>query len=187
MNIDDNYISFGEACALFGVTRNEFYHKCIVGKGPELFKINGRLFVKLNDCLPLIKAEKEFFRTHITVKEATKKLFNTMQPVIYSCYRHNKQYSFFKIISYHGSNYIDKAEFEQFYNSIGCQPLVKLRYVSKLINFDYAHYSPKFFYLLEATEFYKEVRSYTLAKGGKKFYALYDVKRWSVKNNLVTK
>lgn len=185
MNDDDvNYISFGEACTLFGVTRNEFYHRCIVGKGPELFKINGRLFVKLNDCLPLIKAEKEFFKTHILVKEATKKLFNTMQPVICNCYRHNKQYSFFQIISYHGANYIDKKEFEKLYNSIGRQPLVKLKYVSRLIDFDY---SPKFFYLLETTNFYKEVRSFTLAKGGKKFYSLYDVKRWSVKNNLVTK
>lgn len=185
MNSDDDVkISFEEACALFNKTRNELYYRCITQKEPELFKVNGRLFIRLKDCLPLIKAEKEFFKNHILVRDANKKLFNTTHPIIANCYYHNKNYTFLKIVAYHGASYLDRRAFDKFYKSIGQQPLVKLRYVSKLIDFDIG---PKFFYILQYTNFYKEVRSFTLAKGGKKFYALYDVKKWSVKNNLVTK
>lgn len=184
INKDETVISFVEACTYLGEPKSALYHRFVTNKELKTFKINGRLFVKFKDCLPLIEAEKNFHATHILVKEVNKKLFNTSRQLIMHCYYHNPQYSFFDIYSYHGLNYINKSEFKKFYEEIGRQPLVRLSYVLKLLDF---RYCPKFYYLLELYSFYEEVRFFTLAKGGKKFYALSDIKAWCTKHNLITK
>lgn len=181
---EDIKISLLEASILFNCSRETLYQRIKSKKHIELFKEDGKLFLKLDSCLPLIQAEKEFLSKHILVRDADKKLFNSTSPVLENCYFHNKKYNFLPFVKYNHALYLVREDFEKFHASIDNQPLVKLGKIISLLGFDTL--SDKFYYLLSSSNFYKEVRSFCFAEGGKKFYSYSDIKKWIKKNKLVT-
>lgn len=176
-------ISLPDSAILFGLTYNVFYQRLHnpAFNYPKIYYTKNRVpYLDREECEKCAKKEKEFFKTHISVKEASKKLFGDTKTL--SAIRYYRPYNFIPLIVTYGKSYINKKDFENFYqNCCSGKKLIKLK---RIINATGLSNNALFYYFLRSTGFYEKVRAYVFCTNGRKYYNLVDVNNWLKENHL---
>jgi len=175
-------ISVFELSIMFNVGVASLYQK-IRKRKFQLYKIGRRYYLDHADAQVLIQENHEFKHSYIEMKTIDYLLLRSRKSLIENIYYHNPKFKLFKnVVRTPRKMYVSKQEWDEFYDSIERQPLVKMRYIIQASGFRYA--SKKFYDLLEISNFYQEVRTIYLCDDGKRFFPLCDVKKWLNKNQL---
>lgn len=175
-------ISLPESAVLFGLTYNVFYQRLHKPKYlyPQIIYKNGIPYLEREEVIACAQREKEFLKNHISMKEASKKIFGDARTL--SVIRWYRPYCFLPLIVNYGRPYLNRADFEDFYHRCcNDKPLIKLK---RIINSVGLANAGLFYFFLRETGFYDEVRSFVFCTNGRKYYNLVDVNKWLKKNRL---
>lgn len=175
-------ISLPEGARILGVTYNVFYQRLhnSAFNYPKVYHNGNVPYVYKEECVKCAKKEKEFYSKHISVKEASKKIFGDAHTL--SAIRYYRPYSFLPLIYNCNKPYLKKKDFDAFYEKYcNGKHLVRLR---KIISATGLGNNALFYYFLRDTGFYEKVRTFVFCKNGRKYYNLVDVNKWLVENHL---
>lgn len=175
-------ISLPEGARILGVTYNVFYQRLHnpTFNYPKVIYAKNVPMVRKEDCEECARQEKEFKANHISVKEASKKIFGDAHTL--SAIRYYRPYSFLPLIVNRNKPYLNRKDFEDFYERYcSGRKLIRLR---KIINVTGLGNTVLFYYFLRNTGFYEKVRTFVFCKNGRKYYNLVDVNNWLKENHL---
>ena len=176
-------ISIPEGARILGVTYNVFYQRLHnpTFNYPKVHHSPNKIpYVYREECIECAKKEKEFYANHISVKDASKKIFGDAQTL--SAIRYYRPYSFLPLIYNCNKPYLNKKDFNDFYNRYcSGKKLIRLR---RIINATGLGNNALFYYFLRDTGFYEKVRTFVFCQNGRKYYNLVDVNKWLKENNL---
>lgn len=175
-------ISLVEGAKILRLTYNCFYLRLHNPRFdyPKIHYADGKPFLFQEECERVREREIEFYANHISLKEASKKIFGNARTLL--CIYYYRPYCFLPPVVNYGKSYLKRADFDDFFERIcSGKRLVRFKHIIAKIGIPNRL---KLYYFLQTSGFYSEVKYYIFSREGRKYYNLDDVNKWLAKNRL---